>query len=156
MKEFGNFFSKKLIWRKKCLFIFPHWYHGVELRKFTLTLFWEKFRESNAFTKQITKELIWRKKISVRVYFSFFHTVDMESTEFRQKFREINFFTNLILEKIWQAGKFSMGNKLGKLVSRKNCKKVKSNFWILIWRKICVEPCIAVHCCLRNQRIIFT
>ena len=26
--------------------------------KFSLTLFWQKFRESNGFTKQITKELI--------------------------------------------------------------------------------------------------
>ena len=29
--------------------------HSVEI---TLTLFWQKFRESNAFTKEITKQLI--------------------------------------------------------------------------------------------------
>ena len=29
-----------------------------KLQKFTLTLFWQKIRESSAFTKQITKELI--------------------------------------------------------------------------------------------------
>ena len=32
-----------------------------KLRKFTFTLFWQKCRENNAFTKWITKELIWRK-----------------------------------------------------------------------------------------------
>ena len=31
-----------------------------KLRKFSLKLFWQKFRESNVFTKEITKELIWR------------------------------------------------------------------------------------------------
>ena len=29
-----------------------------KLRKFILTLFWQKFRETNVFTKEITKELI--------------------------------------------------------------------------------------------------
>ena len=43
--------------------------------KFTLPLFWQKFHESNVFTKEITKELIWRNIFSVRVNFSFFHTV---------------------------------------------------------------------------------
>ena len=42
---------------------------------FSLTLFQQKFRESNGFTKQITKELIWRNIFSVRPNFSFFHTV---------------------------------------------------------------------------------
>ena len=31
-----------------------------KLRKFTLTHFWHKFRESDGFAKVITKELIWR------------------------------------------------------------------------------------------------
>ena len=43
--------------------------------KFTLPLFWQKFHESNVYTKDITKELIWWNIFSVRVNFSFFHTV---------------------------------------------------------------------------------
>ena len=40
-------------------------YHTVQytvwkLQKFSLTLFLQKFRESNGFTKEITKLLIWR------------------------------------------------------------------------------------------------
>ena len=35
---------------------FPQW--CVVLRKFTLTHFWQKFRESTGFTKEITKKLI--------------------------------------------------------------------------------------------------
>ena len=41
-----------------------------KLWKFSLTLFWQKFRETNSFTKEITK-LIWRNIFSVRVNFSF-------------------------------------------------------------------------------------
>ena len=36
-------FTKKLVWK---------------LREFSPTHFWQKFRESNVFTKEITKELI--------------------------------------------------------------------------------------------------
>ena len=32
--------------------------HVWKLQKFTFTHFWQKFRESNDYTKQITKELI--------------------------------------------------------------------------------------------------
>ena len=50
-----------------------------KLWQFTLTFFfWQKFRQINAFTKEITKQLIWRNILSVRavrVNFSFFHTV---------------------------------------------------------------------------------
>ena len=46
-----------------------------KLRKFTFTLFWQKFRESNVFAKEITKEMIWRNIFLVRVNSSFFHTV---------------------------------------------------------------------------------
>ena len=47
-----------------------------KLWKFTVvTLFWQKFRESNVFTKEYTKELIWRNFFNVTVNFSFFHTV---------------------------------------------------------------------------------
>ena len=43
--------------------------------EFFLTHFWQKFRENNGFTKEITKELIWRNIFSVRVKSSFFHIV---------------------------------------------------------------------------------
>ena len=46
-----------------------------KLRKFTVTLIWQKFREINVFTKENTKELIWRNFLWVTVNFSFFHTV---------------------------------------------------------------------------------
>ena len=32
--------------------------HNVEIKEITLTLFWQKFRESNGFDKEVTKELI--------------------------------------------------------------------------------------------------
>ena len=44
-------------------------------RNFSLTLFWQKFRETNIFTKEVTKELISRNIFSVRENFLFFHTV---------------------------------------------------------------------------------
>ena len=47
----------------------------LKSRKFTLTLFWQKFRQSNVFTKESTKKVIWRNIFSVRINFSFFHTV---------------------------------------------------------------------------------
>ena len=40
-----------------------------------LTHFWRKIRESNVFSKEITKEMIWRNIFLVRVNSSFFHTV---------------------------------------------------------------------------------
>ena len=59
-----------------------------KLRKFTLTHFDKKIRElkatvtkestlffSNVYTEEVTKELISRNIFSVRVNFSFFHTV---------------------------------------------------------------------------------
>ena len=48
---------------------------------FSLTLFQQKFRESNGYTKQITKELIWRNIFSMRPKFSFFHTVSGKQPE---------------------------------------------------------------------------
>ena len=49
--DFTNFFCESEehiveITRAQC---------GKYVQKFTLTLFWQKFRESNAFTKEITK-----------------------------------------------------------------------------------------------------
>ena len=42
-----------------------------KLRKFTVTLIWQKFREINVFTKENTKELIWRNFLWVKVSSSF-------------------------------------------------------------------------------------
>ena len=44
-----------------------------KLQKFSLTYFWQKFRESNIFTKEVTKELISRN------IFWFFHTAETVS-----------------------------------------------------------------------------
>ena len=44
--------------------------------KFTVTHLWQKFRENDVFSKEVTKELIRRKKLSVTVI-SFFHTVSI-------------------------------------------------------------------------------
>ena len=81
--------------------IFFGWRTVWKLRTFTvITIFWQKFRESNVFTKA----LIWRN-IWVTVNFSFFHTVRKSlchsvtleitqfychATVFTQKFRQIN------------------------------------------------------------------
>ena len=46
-----------------------------KFQKFTLTLFWQKFRECNDFTKEVSKELILRNIFQVREIFPFFHTV---------------------------------------------------------------------------------
>ena len=35
--------------------IYSHAFTVWKLQKFSLTLFWQKFRESNGFTKEITK-----------------------------------------------------------------------------------------------------
>ena len=61
-----------------------------KLRKFTITHFWQKFRESNVFTK----EPIWRKK--VRENFAVFHTHSdvlwkNEKLSLEKKFRQINY-----------------------------------------------------------------
>ena len=61
---------KERVWKSQVLD------HTVwKLENFSLTLF-GKFRESNEFNKEITKSVIWRKIFSVRVNFSFIHTVD--------------------------------------------------------------------------------
>ena len=69
---FSRFLLKKLLnkWFDK-LFLGESRYHW-QFSKCAFTLFWQKIRESIA--KLISKELIWRKKISVRVNFPFFHT----------------------------------------------------------------------------------
>ena len=75
-----------------------------KMLQFSLTHFWQKIREINGFTKEITKELIWRNIFLVRLNFSFFHTVLWKLRNFTatikpvimsQKFRQINFFVNI-------------------------------------------------------------
>ena len=76
--------SSYLVWnvlisRKFCENVSKVKLHTLwKLQKFTLTLFWQKFRETNVFTKEITKQLIWRNYFSVRVnfWFSFSHSVN--------------------------------------------------------------------------------
>ena len=70
IKKHCEWFIVKLIWRN---FVKKHssrwWVNTVrKLRKFALTIFGQKFRESNG----LTKELIWRNIFSVRVNFSTF------------------------------------------------------------------------------------
>ena len=66
-------------------FIFPceikekrtctHWGNYGNL----LTLLWQKFRESNVFTTENTKELIWRNFLWMTVNYSIFNTVNCRS-----------------------------------------------------------------------------
>ena len=66
-------------------------FHSVQ--KFTLTLFWLKFRESNRFTKEITKQLIWRNIFFSESNFSFYHTTVWKYEKFGLTeiiFRQIN------------------------------------------------------------------
>ena len=54
-KQNAFIISKKLssLWMWTCDTVW-------KLRKFTLTPFWQKFRESNGFTREVPKELNWR------------------------------------------------------------------------------------------------
>ena len=63
-----NFNEELVFWSKVTIPQKTVW----KLWKFTLTFFWQKFCENNCFTKDITKELIWRKKISVKVILTLF------------------------------------------------------------------------------------
>ena len=70
-----------------------------KLQKFSLTLFWKKFRESNVFTIEVAKELFSRKVFSVRENFSFFHSVSVEITEiFDKNFVKVPFLLKKILK----------------------------------------------------------
>ena len=57
-----------------------------KLQKFSLTLCSQKFRESNCFTKEITKYLIWRNYFSLREFLVFphcaLHSHTVEFTKF--------------------------------------------------------------------------
>ena len=60
----SNFFSKTITFTKffeksvREFLEFPHAQCAWKLLPFNLTHFWQKFREINDFTKEITKELI--------------------------------------------------------------------------------------------------
>ena len=58
-------------------FLITKWHTVWKLWKFTLTLFWQKSRESNGFSKEVTNELISRiiYQQDVRVNFSILNTV---------------------------------------------------------------------------------
>ena len=115
-----------------------------KLRKFILTHFCQKFRESNGFTKEITKELIWRNIFLVRLNFSFFHTVHCrQKQEIYKKIREINSlvtnihvtFTKFYQVSVTQCGNFGNIPPLEKIF-------VKSIYSIslvikLLWRNFC-------------------
>ena len=81
--DFTKEITEELIWRKnfaaRVNFSFFHilWSAATVWKslQFSLTHFWQKFRESKAFTKEINKELIWRNIFLVRLNFSSFHTV---------------------------------------------------------------------------------
>ena len=67
-------FCKKSVRENFCHFHISYryfnWYTVWKLLRFSLTHFWQKFRESNVFTK----ELIWGNIFFVRLNFSLFHT----------------------------------------------------------------------------------
>ena len=69
---------KNFVKSTKLLYCARRWFHEifqVRNHRNSLTHFWQKFREVNSFTKEVTKELISRNIFLVRENFSFFHTV---------------------------------------------------------------------------------
>ena len=63
-----------------------------KLRKFSLTHFWQKFREINGFTKEVTKELISRNIFSVREFLVFLHC---ETTLTKKIYSSIHMYKTL-------------------------------------------------------------
>ena len=63
-----------------------------KLRKFTFTLFWQKFRESNVFTKGVIKRVDFTKHFFGEVEFLVFPQCALIIIIFSQKFREIDTF----------------------------------------------------------------
>ena len=59
----------------RILFLITKEHTVWKLWKFTLTIFWQIFRESNICIKEVTMELISRNIFLVRLNFSLFHTV---------------------------------------------------------------------------------
>ena len=83
---------------------FFHAVHSVEIAKILSHTFLQKFRESNGFSKEITRQLLWRIFLLARENFLFFHNVsalcicgkvEFTLTNFQQKLREINLFRTL-------------------------------------------------------------
>ena len=127
------------------------WYrnHSVtvwKLREFTLTLFWQKFRESNVFIRGITKESVWRNIFSVSV------VENWRIYSHRKKIRQINALIISLLVKSLLSQKFcqkrekenreNFRNFHNATICRKNSVKVTFTLEIyskLIWRKkICM------------------
>ena len=72
--------STEILWNENHVIKIPKYCHFQtvpKLQRFSLTHFWQKFRERNVFTKEITKELIWRNIFLARLNFSFFHTTEL-------------------------------------------------------------------------------
>ena len=105
--QFREFFWKNF--NNSTDFSKEHWhcFHSTvwKLRKFTITLFWWKFRESILFTKEVTKSWFHEIFCVEREFLVFPHdkTVlklrEFFLTHFWQKFRESNGFTK---ELIWR------------------------------------------------------
>ena len=97
----------KNVWEK--FLVFALWKsHCGNYRIFLLRFFWQKFRETNSFTK----ELIWRNIFSERwISVSFFHTINDNTngaaTILSQKSREINVFTKWLNSKLIWRNKFA-------------------------------------------------
>ena len=65
-----------------------------KLREFSLTIFWQKFREINGFTRYISKELIWRNISMVIENLLCFHTVLLHRVEISGFFWHSDFTWN--------------------------------------------------------------
>ena len=81
--------------------------------------FWQKFRESNVFTKGNTKELIWRNFFWVTIYFSFFHTVNKLGTKNATFFREI-----MSIQHLFFTSRFNWGSCIWCYISATYAKSV--------------------------------
>ena len=56
-----------------------------KLRKFTLTLIWQKFRESNIFTKELTQHIVENSKFYCHIFLQRFREIDSFTKEFYSK-----------------------------------------------------------------------
>ena len=104
----------ELYWYSLNVYIFPEnssnqscAFTVWKLRKFSLTLFWQKFRESNVFTKEL--KLIWRNILSViweRIS-HFFNTVvklSLEKYIVKSIWRMNVDFTEILLKRLKHSG----------------------------------------------------
>ena len=121
-----------------------------KLLRFSLMHFWQKFRERNVFTIEITKEMIWRNIFLVRLHFSKLHSVVISEISPHCKIFSSNWYT--VKKSIWR--------KFCKKSWRKNlqistlftvtlhCDYVITFFYAASFRKKFVKaenPCIAQY-----------